>query len=207
MSDRPRRYRNRVTPFGEIVATPEYGTLMGNRGCLHDEKGEIVRSSARTAWISCLPRWPGIKRTLMQPGHYTELFFLDEPTALAAGHRPCGSCRPEALRAFKTAWAAAQGLEALPRVAEIDQHLALERGTLVPCDAPDALPDGAMVTRKGSEVAWLRWEGRYWRWSFAGHQSAEALPPIELHLITPASIVAVLAQGYGIKAAIVPPVA
>lgn len=99
MANLPRPYRNRVNPLGEIVATPEYGTLMGNRGCLHDEDGQIIRQASRIAWISCLPRLPGVRRTLMKPGHYTELFFLDEATALAAGHRPCGACRPEALLA------------------------------------------------------------------------------------------------------------
>jgi len=89
--------QNRVTPFGDIVATPERGNLMGNRGCLHDEAGNIVRTSNGRAWISCLLAWSGIRRTLMAPSHYTELFFLDEPTALAAEHRPCGSCRAAAL--------------------------------------------------------------------------------------------------------------
>ena len=81
--------QNRVTPYGEIVAVSAKGTLMGNRGCLHDDAGRIVRQSQRKAWIYCLLEFKGIKRTVMAPGNYTELFFLDEATALAAGHRPC----------------------------------------------------------------------------------------------------------------------
>ncbi|WP_156405389.1 hypothetical protein [Sphingomonas sp. Root710] len=117
--------RNRVTPFGEIVATPHRGSLMGNRGCLHDDEGNIVRYEhpERSAWISCVLAWPGVRRQLMQPECYTELFFLDEATALAAGHRPCGECRPEQLQAFKEAWARAYGLRRLPRVQAIDAEL------------------------------------------------------------------------------------
>lgn len=100
----PRPLRNRVDPFGQIVAHPARGRLMGNRGCLHDGDGNIVRESRNNAWICCLPTWPGVDRNLMSPGAYTELFFHDEATALAAGHRPCGACRPDALAAFKVAW-------------------------------------------------------------------------------------------------------
>jgi hypothetical protein len=84
---RPRQ--NQVTPFGDIVASSERGRFMGNRGCLHDEAGNIIRTSARDTWICCLIKYSGIHRTLMAPGHYTELFFADEATALAAGHRRC----------------------------------------------------------------------------------------------------------------------
>lgn len=196
MTDRPRPYRNRVTPLGEIVATPEYGTLMGNRGCLHDDEGQIVRQTNRISWISCLPRWPGIQRTLMKPGYYTELFFLDEPTALAAGHRPCGACRPEALLAFKTAWAAAHKLPALPRVAQIDEQLALERGRVVPCGEPDVLPNGAMVTDEEVTDIWLRWHGQWWRWSFKGYGSPTETVPGTVQQITPDACIATLAAGY-----------
>jgi len=98
--------QNRVTPFGEIVAVPARGTLMGNRGCLHDAERRIVASSARVAWVTCRLEWNGIRRQIMAPGKYTELFFLDEATALAAGHRPCGDCRGERLLEFERAWAA-----------------------------------------------------------------------------------------------------
>ena len=85
--------QNRVTPFGEIIATPERGTFMGNRGVLHDAEGRIRRAWQVKRWIVCVLEFRGRKRTVMTPGPYTELFFLDEATALAAGHRPCAECR------------------------------------------------------------------------------------------------------------------
>src|SRR3954468_18219668 len=85
--------QNRVTPFGDIVANPARGTLMGNRGCLHDASGRIVRPFRLTNWIYCLLEFKGRHRQVMSPGRYTELFFLDEATALAAGHRPCAECQ------------------------------------------------------------------------------------------------------------------
>src|SRR5690349_17975636 len=86
--------RNRVTPVGELIATPERGLVFGNRGCLHDAQGRIRRTHAVKRWIGCRLEFKGRRRVpLMGPGHYTELFFLDEATAFAAGHRPCAECR------------------------------------------------------------------------------------------------------------------
>src|SRR5947209_18294472 len=80
--------RNRVNPFGEVMATPERGTLLGNRGVLHDEEGRIRRSWQVRRWLLCVLEFKGRRRALMAPGRYTELFFLDEATGLAAGHPP-----------------------------------------------------------------------------------------------------------------------
>ena len=85
--------QNRVTPFGDIIATPERGTFLGNRGILHDAEGRIKRAWQGKRWIVCVLEFRGRKRTVMTPNSYTELFFLDEATALAAGHRPCAECR------------------------------------------------------------------------------------------------------------------
>ncbi len=191
--------RNRVNPFGEIVATPERGMFMGNRGCLHNDQGRIVRQSAQKAWITCLPRWPGIKRQLMRPGWYTELFFLDEATALAAGHRPCGSCRPERWQAFRLAWQTAHGLQQAPRVAEVDAVLAVERGQLAEFDQA-LLVDGIMVTDATRSGVWMWRAGSWWRWSFAGYEPAQ-LPDVPLKHITPPAVVATMLAGYevGIK--------
>lgn len=190
--------RNRVTPFGEIIATPHRGSLMGNRGCLHDAAGNIVRYEhpERAAWISCVLDWPGVRRQLMQPECYTELFFLDEATALAAGHRPCGECRPDALIAFKQAWARAYGLSRLPKVASIDAELrrtpALsDRSEIAVAD----LPNGAMASVRGTD-AWLRWNGRWYRWSFAGYEEGAGTPAPSLIPLTPVPILAVLSEGY-----------
>jgi hypothetical protein len=183
--------QNRCDPWGNIVAHPARGTLMGNRGCLHDDAGQIVRTSARAAWITCVPTWPGIRRPLMAPGQYTELFFLDEAIALAAGHRPCGSCRPEALAAFKLAWATAYGLANLPRVAEIDGAL---RGSVRNhTGTVDDLPDGAMIAADGEPL--LRWQGRWLVWSFDGYRPAQA-PSAAGAVLTPARVLDVLKAGY-----------
>jgi len=192
--------RNRVNPFGEIVATPERGMFMGNRGCLHDHQQNIVRHSARDAWITCLPRWPGIRRQLMRPGYYTELFFMDEATALAAGHRPCASCRPERWQAFRLAWQKAHGLQHAPRVAEIDAALGRQRGQLVPLE-DGILVDGQMVTDAARSGAWM-WRGGVWgKWSFAGYE-ASSIPSGPLKQITPPAVVATMLAGYEVELAL-----
>src|SRR5438105_12061160 len=96
--------QNRVTPAGEVVAVPDRGTFLGNRGVLHDADGRTRRAWQLRRWIICVLAFKGRKRRVMTPGRYTELFFLDEATALAAGHRPCAECRRERFNAFKVAW-------------------------------------------------------------------------------------------------------
>ena len=152
--------QNRVTPFGEIVATPERGTMMGNRGILHDGGQRVRRRWAGRAWICCLLEFRGRRDPVMAPGHYTRLFFLDEPTALAAGHRPCAFCRRADYRAFQAAWAvgsAQPNLGSKPRAAEMDRVLHAERvgpgGTKRLHPAPiDTLPDGVFVTLEVGEA-------------------------------------------------------
>src|SRR5262245_66499612 len=100
--------RNRVTPLGDLVAVPQRGTLLGNRGVLHDDGGRIRRAWQLKRWIVCVLEFRGRKRRVMTPGRYTELFFLDEATALAAGHRPCAECRHSRFLAFCTAWGQAR---------------------------------------------------------------------------------------------------
>jgi hypothetical protein len=100
----PMPRQNRVNPFGEIIATPERGTFMGNRGVLHDDEGRIRRKWQGKRWIVCVLEFRGRKRKVMTPSRYTELFFLDEATALAAGHRPCAECRRERFTSFCCAW-------------------------------------------------------------------------------------------------------
>jgi hypothetical protein len=99
--------QNRVTPWGEIVALPERDLFMGNRGCLHDGQRHVTKRWERLPWVTCAPVFKDRHRQLMTPGQYTELFFLDGATALAAGHRPCATCRPNAFATFKVYWLAA----------------------------------------------------------------------------------------------------
>ena len=103
--------QNRVTPFGDIVAIPERGLMMGNRGIIHDPASRrlLDRRWASMAWIICLCEFRGVRRKVMSGRSWTELFFLDEATALAAGHRPCFYCRRQAAEAFRAAWAKGNG--------------------------------------------------------------------------------------------------
>ena len=117
---------NRVTPLGELIAVPDRGLVYGNRGCLHDAQGAIRRPFAVRRWIACRLHFRGRQRSgLMMPGRYTELFFLDEATALAAGHRPCAECRRADYQRLRERWAAA-GLPA-PGADAIDARLHRER--------------------------------------------------------------------------------
>ncbi len=118
--------QNRVNPFGEIITAPERGTFMGNRGVLHDEEGSIRRAWLGKRWIACVLEFRGRKRKVMTPDRYTELFFLDEATAFAAGHRPCAECRRERFNAFRNAWRLEEDLQP-PTAAEIDDQLHNER--------------------------------------------------------------------------------
>lgn len=197
MSERSHPLRNRVTPFGEIVAHPAYGQLMGNRGCLHDAQGRIRRTADGDRWISCEPRWPGVRRQLMAPGRYTELFFRDEATALAAGHRPCWECRKDRFAAFMAAWVRAHGLTTAPSAPAIDAVLRAEPGLAERSEvAAGDVPDGVMVTVRGSERAWLRWDGGWRLWAFEGYGAPEPAPADRLLPITPAAIIATIAAGY-----------
>jgi hypothetical protein len=146
--------QNRVTPFGEIIATTERGTFMGNRGVLHDAEGHVERAWKVKRWLVCVLEFRGRKRKVMTPNRYTELFFLDEATALAAGHRPCAECRHARFIAFCHAWKLAHpGHGDLPRPTadEIDNRLHAERVTANRpkrsfTTALDGLPDGVFVT-------------------------------------------------------------
>jgi hypothetical protein len=198
----PSPLQNRVTPTGEVVADPARGLLMGNRGCLHGQERRLGAPRWRTkAWISCVLDWRGRRRDVMPPGRWTALFFLDEATALAAGHRPCGYCRRADYRAFGDAWRAEQGLAVRPSAPELDARLHAERlvpGTrrkqTRPARARD-LPDGAMALHEGVPVLLA---GRCaWPWSFTGYgRPVRLAPDTPVALLTPPTTVAALRGGY-----------
>ena len=170
--------QNRVTPFGEIVSVPARGTLFGNRGNLHDASGRIRRPMRLKAWIYCLLEFKGRKRALLQPGSYTELFFLDEATALAAGHRPCAECQRARYNEFMSHWSATNpsllGGQKL-RAPAVDAVLQAERfgpgGRKVTFRSRlGELPAGCMVVldeRPGE--AWLMDAGGVRAWSPQGY--------------------------------------
>lgn len=193
--------QNRVTPFGEIVATADRGMLMGNRGCLHDANRTLgTRRWASKAWLSCSLSFEGRRRQIMCPGRYTELFFLDEPTALAAGHRPCWECRRDAYRAFIAHWSLAAGRRGPVTADEMDKQLHSERvdrrrkKVTFRASLPQ-LPDGAMIAVEG--VASLKWNGTVRRWSSTGYgPPSEISGGDDVEVLTPASIVGALRAGY-----------
>jgi hypothetical protein len=191
---------NRVTPLGEIVATPDRGLVYGNRGCLHDEEGRIRRPFAVRRWIACRLRFRGWHRSpLMQPGRFTELFFLDEATAFAAGHRPCALCRREDYLAFGELWARRHGgpagADAMDAVLHDERLVAGTRERRLH-DAPlDELPDGTMVLRDGSP--WLVLGGELLRWTTGGYTEHAPRPARTVaRVVTPPSLVAVLRAGW-----------
>jgi hypothetical protein len=199
--------RNRVTPRGDLIAVAARGALMGNRGQLHDAAGQVVRRqvSGYRAWVTCRLDFKGRWRPVMTPGRYTELFFLDEATALAAGHRPCGECRRDDFRRFKAAWLAAnpeRGLaEGMP-IGAVDRELHRDRLTsegLQQTFLADlgALPDGVFVARGAQDPLLLVWDGGLWPWSPDGYGDPEPKPPSGvLTVLTPASTVNTIAAGY-----------
>jgi hypothetical protein len=184
--------RNRVTPLGELIADPARGLVYGNRGCLHDDAGRIRRRYNGRRWIACRLEFRGRRRSpLLRPGRYTELFFLDEATAMAAGHRACAECRREDYRRLQEIWA---GLHPGQTGADaIDAQLHEER--LGPRrEAPLAgLPDGAFVLVDGEPF--LVCGGSLLRWSPGGYTERRSRRG-RAELITPPSLVDVLRAGW-----------
>jgi len=198
--------QNRVTPFGNIIAVRDRGTLMGVRGCLHNDRRQIVRQfCSYTSWVTCLTEFRDRKRELMTPGHYTELFFLDEATALAAGHRPCWTCRRACFRHFKAAWLGGNpeaGLGRKPTMKQIDAILHADRLTedgrkRVYRAAIGELPDGAMVGLPGTEDAFLLWRDRLHHWTPGGYDDVRLAKRDEVvDVLTPRTIVNAIRAGY-----------
>ncbi len=199
--------QNRVTPFSTLIATPARGTLTGNRGCLHDEHGQIRRSYLGQRWIICLLEFKGRKRAIMQPGHYTELFFLDEATALAAGHRPCAECQRDRFNLFRECWARGNPeFAGATRVAAtvIDAKLHQERTATASDhwrlgDSVDELPDGTFVT-DDERNAYLVLNHQLLHWGPASYDDlATQTINYPVRVLTPASTVLALAAGYPVK--------
>ena len=173
--------RNRVTPLGELVADPARGLVYGNRGCLHDADGRIRRPWQVKRWIACRLEFRGRRRApLMRPGRFTELFFLDEATALAAGHRPCAECRREDYDRFASLWrslhgeAGADAIDARLHDERVDAATRLRR---LHDAAFDELPDGAFVLRDAAPRLVLG--DALLTWSAAGYVARMPRPGVE----------------------------
>ncbi|MGE4546092.1 MAG: hypothetical protein AB7D06_18540 [Pedobacter sp.] len=199
--------QNRVTPFGELIATNARGMFMGNRGVLHDSDGQLTSKRwTHPHWIICRLEFKGRKRTLMSPGCYTELFFTDEAVALAAGHRPCAECRREDFNRFKAAWIEGNshlGFSSKTSIGEIDRVLQMERVNrshrkITYQDRLGNLPDGTFFTALGSPGIFICiWQGALWRWTPESYAEFGSLgADVMVEVLTPASTVNAMKAGF-----------
>jgi hypothetical protein len=192
--------QNRVTPLGEIIATPHRGLFTGNRGIIHDPatKTLLRKRWSSPAWITCLCEFRGWRRPVMARRSWTELFFLDEATAFAAGHRPCFFCRRDDARRFRSAWeygncvkdVNAKVMDAMLHRERLDRGRKRLHALPMP---PEKLPDGAMVRQDDESFLVVR--GRALLWSPAGYAS-DARSLDRPMLLTPPSTLRALIAGY-----------
>ena len=196
--------QNRVDPWGQLHAVGVRGCMLGNRGKLHNEHRQIVSQWQRPAWVTCELEFNGRHRDVFGANTYSELFFLDEATALSAGHRPCATCRRERYDEFKSKWLVANSTRiSMPSssIIEVDKMLHAERtdrsGAKVTFEAPlSSLPLGAFVEINGE--AFLVWRQGLARWSFLGYSAArvQPAPSTSVRVLTPESIVRTFAVGF-----------
>ena len=191
--------QNRVTPTGDIIATPHRGLFTGNRGIIHDPvtKTLLKKRWSTPAWLTCVLEFRGRRRKVMGGRSWTELFFLDEATAFAAGHRPCFYCRREDANRFRAAWEAGNGVKDV-LAHEMDSALHAQRlasgKELHPLPMKiQKLPDGTMV-QEGDD-SFLIAQGRVLKWSPAGYAAAGRVLD-QAMLLTPPSTVRAFAAGY-----------
>jgi hypothetical protein len=174
---------------------------MGNRGIIHDADGRILKTHAHQNWVTCALHYKDRKQVLMAPGRYTQLFFLDEVTALAAGHRPCATCRRDRYRSFVEAWCKVhgrpEGRRSVPQ--SIDKMLHAARisrnGEKITFQSkPTELPDGTIFILDEAPI--LRWKGSFLRWSFSGYEHAEATHSDDVRVLTPQPLVDLYSAGW-----------
>ena len=195
--------QNRVTPRGEFEAVSARGAWLGNRGILHNERQEIVAPWRHKAWVTCKLEFKGRRRSVFSPRSYSELFFLDEATAFSAGHRPCGECRREEFKAFKTAWCTANRnllQSPNPSIGLVDKQLHAERavrggGQVTYGEKIRNLPDGVFVNLEGHAV--LVWRGHLHTWTHQGYlrQQSIKVSSTVVQVLTPKSVVAAFREG------------
>ncbi len=198
--------QNRVSPFSMLTATPERGAWTGNRGVIHNAHKEIVRNHAVKYWITCALEYKNFQRKVMTPNRWTELFFLDEATAFAAGHRPCGFCRHPDFKRFKNLWLVANAeryaLEENTKIDVIDALIHQERldenglqktfkKTLT------TLPDGTFVNLDRTPKAYLWFQQSLYEWSFSGYTKVLEFDKNQaVNVLTPFSYVETFRAGY-----------
>ncbi len=199
--------QNRVTPFGKIVFSPQRGTFTGNRGVIHNANKEIVRKYALKAWITCRLEYKGAHREVMTPNRWTELFFWDEATAFAAGHRPCAYCRNADFKKFKSLWLKANreefkiGDESMKFIDTIlhTERMAMQNGAEYIYHLED-LPDGTMVCYFDDESAsYLWWKKTLYVWGETKYEKLEidySSSDQLIRVLTPPSIINTFREGY-----------
>jgi hypothetical protein len=198
--------QNRVNPFGDIIATKARGKWLGNRGQLHGTGKTILRPFKHKAWIICLLAFKERHRVIMSPNLWTELFFFDEATAMAAGHRPCFECRREAANLFKTAWLKGNpeyGFNQKTLIGKIDEVLQKERidenGQKVTFEAMlQDLPNGTVI--EIDSEAYLVANEQLYLWSPFGYAVGQQIPALtKVKVLTPRSMVNAIKAGYPVQ--------
>jgi len=193
--------QNRVDSWGNILATTARGTLLGNRGILHNGKQQIIKTYQHQSWVACRLKFKNRKRKLMAPSNFTELFFLDEATAFAAGHRPCCECRRDRYLEFKNYWVRSnldkQAKDV--KISIINKLMHKERinkGVKITHRAKlKELPGGTIFSNKNS--AYLIFETKIYLWSFEGYSFAKNVNiSDEVDVLTPKSIVNIFRIGF-----------
>jgi hypothetical protein len=195
--------QNRIDPHGNFIKTNARGNWMGNRGQLHNTGKSILRPFKLKAWLICLLEFKGRRRQVMAPNLYTELFFLDEATALAAGHRPCFECRREDAGRFKLAWIKGNpkyGFDSKIAINKIDKVIHEQRinkdGIKMTFRALlKDLPSGVFFEMNGQP--YLLANGHRYLWSPDGYGNGYRLNRNELvKVLTPRSVVNAIQAGY-----------
>jgi hypothetical protein len=198
--------QNRVSPFSKLISTPERGAWTGNRGVIHNQNKEIVRNHAVKYWITCVLEYKNFQRKVMTPNRWTELFFLDEATAFAAGHRPCGFCRNADFKRFKNLWLVANderyNLAKDTKIDIIDaiihQERLDEKGLQKTFKAIlYSLPDGTFISFVEDSKAYLWFQQNLYVWSFSGYTKVNEFERNqEVDVLTPLSYVETFRAGY-----------
>lgn len=194
--------QNRVTPIGNIVAVSSKGTMMGNRGILHNEYKELKYLSKHKCWVTCKLEFKGRKRVLMSQKKYTELFFLDEVTAFAAGHRPCGECRRERYKEFKSKWLEANfdllngEKDSMDNIDKIVHKERINKNEKVTFNEDiNILPNGTMI--KSDKEIYLVWNKLLYLWSFDGYKKIDIqIENKSVEVLTPYSYVRMFKKGF-----------
>jgi hypothetical protein len=195
--------QNRVHPSGEIIATSARGLWMGNRGVIHNAQQQIISPFKHKAWIICQLEFKGRKRTVMTPNRWTELFFLDEATALSAGHRPCFECRKEDAKRFKACWIKGNphhGFTMTTSINEMDEiihseRINLEKKKVIHTRDVADIPNGTCILMDGDPF--LFYKKQLHRWTPFGYKESILVPHTSmLNVLTPNSIVNAIVAGY-----------